>query len=314
MIPPGCGYCNVPLLFGYPRSIPVDIVYEEVKKLISMGVTRIVLSAPDFLDYGRDLMVYPEPLTNPREPPPNIDEIEKLLRRITSITEVLEGIVSISIENVKACLVNEYVAEVLGKYLKGSVIYIGLESADNELLQRIGRPSTVEECIKAIELLRRYGLRPYVYLMHGIPGETVESLRKTTRIVDDLERLGVEKIVLYRFRPLPGSAFEKAPKPLPAIYREGAKELYERVRLFNKNRKNLLLNKVLRVVVACSHPTKSGYLIAYPLHHGPVVLIRASKRFIGHVVDVKVEKVISERIVEGRLLYSRRRLPVDLTQ
>ncbi len=310
-IPPGCGYCNVPLLFGPPRSIPIDAIYREVRKLVELGATRIVLSAPDFLDYGRDLLVDPEPLTDPREPPPNIDEIERLLKTLTSIEQVADGVVSIAVENVKACLVNEYVAEVLGRYLRGSVIYIGLESGDNDLLRRVGRPCTVEECLRAIDLLRRYGLRPYVYLMHGIPGETDDSLRKSIEVVDKLENLGVEKIVLYRFRPLPGSAFEKAPRPLPAIKRPVARELYERVKMFNESRKNELVGKIVRVVIACPYPKKSGYLVSYPLYHGPVVLVRASRRFIGCIADVRIERVLSERIVEGKLLYTRRRLPIE---
>ena len=48
------------------------------------GVTRIVLSAPCFLDYGRDLLVEPEPLTDPRSPESNYNEIEKLLTAGTS--------------------------------------------------------------------------------------------------------------------------------------------------------------------------------------------------------------------------------------
>ena len=309
-IPPGCGYCNVPLLHGPPRSRSPDIIVSEVQELISLGVTRIVLSAPDFLDYGRDLLVAPEPLTDPRDPPPNIDYIERLLDRVTSIDEVREGVVAISIENVKPCLVNEYVAEVLGRYLKGSVVYIGLESGSNELLYRVGRASTVEDALRAIELLKKHGLRPYVYLMHGLPSETDNDIAKTISLIDSLVKLGVEHIVLYRFRPLPRSAFEAFAIPPPAIARKSTYELYIRIKEFNRSKKAELLNKVLRVVIACKHPKRRGYLVAYPLYHGPVVLIRASTRFIGAIADAKIINVISDRLVEGRILYVRRRVRI----
>jgi len=309
-IPPGCGYCSVPLLHGPPRSRNPDVIVSEIQELISLGVTRIVLSAPDFLDYGRDLLVAPEPLTDPRDPPPNVDYIERLLNRIASIDEVREGVVAISIENVKPCLVNEYVAEVLGRYLKGSVVYIGLESGSNELLYRVGRASTVEDAIQAIKLLRKHGLRPYVYLMHGLPSETENDIAKTISLIDSLVKLGVEHIILYRFRPLPRSAFEAFPTPPPAIARKSTYELYTRVKEFNMSRKTELLNKVLRVVIACKHPKKRGYLVAYPLHHGPVVLVRASITFIGAIVDAKITNVINDRLVEGRVLYVRKRVKI----
>ncbi len=310
-IPPGCGYCSVPLIHGPPRSRNPDVIEREVRELVELGATRIVLSAPDFLDYGRDLLVHPEPLTDPREPPPNIDYIEKLLHRLTSIDRVREGIVSLSIENIKPCLVNEYVAEVLGRYLKGTVVYIGLESASDELLERVGRPSTVEDAIRAIDLLRKHGLRPYVYLMHGLPSETDNDIYRSAKFVDALDKLGVEHIVLYRFRPLPRTAFGEFKPPPPAIARDSTRILYERVRKFNRSRKELLLGKILRVVVACKHPKKRGYLVAYPLHHGPVVLIRASSSFVGTIVDVRIVNVISDRIIEGKILYVRRRLRVN---
>ncbi len=307
-VAPGCGYCSVPSVHGPPRSRSIESIVSEVEKLLELGVTRIVLSAPDFLDYGRDLLVHPHPLTDPREPPPNIDVIEKLLSKLSALEPVLEGVACISIENVKPCLVNEYVAEVLGKYLKGTVVYIGLESGSDELLDRVGRPCSVSEAIRCIELLKKYGLRPYVYLMHGIPTETDDDVKKTVELVDLLEKIGVERIVLYRFRPLPFSAFEKAELPPPAIAKPSTRELYERVRKFNEARKRELLNRVIRAVIASSYPKKRGYVVAYPLLHGPTIVIRASRNYIGAVVDVKIVKVVSDRLVEGMLLRVRKRI------
>jgi hypothetical protein len=40
-------------------------------------------------------------------------------------------------------------------------------------------------------------------------------------------------------------------------------------------------------------------LVAYPLKHGPVVLIESPEHIEGRVIDVKVTGVASERIVRG---------------
>jgi len=301
-IPPGCGYCSVPLVHGPPRSRSVDSVVNEVRSLLNLGVTRVVLSAPDFLDYGRDLLVHPQPLTDPRDPPPNIDAIEELLRKVTTLPQVTEGTAAILIENVKPCLVNEYVAEVLGRYLRGTPVFIGVESGSDALLERIGRPSRVEECIKAIELLKRAGLRPYIYLIHGLPSETDYDLRRSLEFVARVRKLGIEKIVLYRFTPLPRTAFEGFPRPPPAVARSGARELYNAVTKLNRESKRTLLGKRLRVVIASTYPKKRGYLVAYPLRHGPTTLLRGSPRLIGAVCEAVIERIVSDRLVEGRIV------------
>jgi hypothetical protein len=40
-------------------------------------------------------------------------------------------------------------------------------------------------------------------------------------------------------------------------------------------------------------------LVAYPLKHGPVVLIESHQSLEGRVIDVKINGVISERMVCG---------------
>ncbi len=300
-IPPGCGYCSVPSLFGPARSKPLDDVVDEVRELIGLGVRRVVLSAPDFLDYGRDWLVKPEPLTDPRSPPPNLDAIESLLRKLTSISEVSSGEAYIMIENVKPNLVTEEVAEVLGKYLRGSPVNIGLESGHPRHHVALGRPSKVEEVFKAVKLLRRAGLKPYVYVIHGLPGEDREVVAETVKAVEKLWRLGAEKITLYRFTPIKGSAFESFSRPPPAV-KSIAKPLYDLVRRLNYEGKERLIGKVVKVVVVS---ILRRHLIAYTLPHGPVVKVRVEGKrgdLLGKVLKVRVVNALSDRVVEAEPL------------
>ncbi|MHA1862607.1 MAG: B12-binding domain-containing radical SAM protein, partial [Candidatus Thorarchaeota archaeon] len=50
-IPPGCGFCSVPGTWGPPRSRTTDVIVEEVRELLDLGVHRIVLESPGFLDF-----------------------------------------------------------------------------------------------------------------------------------------------------------------------------------------------------------------------------------------------------------------------
>lgn len=299
-IPPGCGFCSVPYMFGPPRSRSVESILTEIRGLIQFGAHRIVLSAPDFLDYGREKLVEPKPLTDPCYPPPNLEALETLLSELSEISQVANGDVVIMIENIKACLVNDDVAKLLGKYLKDTTIHIGLETGDNEFNERVfGKPITREHVINAVKLLSKYGLRPYIYLMYGFPLMNERVYKQTVNTVKELAKLPVEKITLYKYVNLPGTAFEHV---YPDITRAGnmIKYLRKLVNEFNKVKKNeFYSNKVIEVFLVYSN----GKYYGYPVKHGPVVFVRGitSKGFDGCRALVKVTDV-KERYVHGEFI------------
>lgn len=299
-IPPGCGYCSVPSLYGPPRSRSIQKIADEVRRLTSLGARRIVLSAPDLLDYGRDLLVEPEPLTDPRWPEPNYEELEGLLSTLTSIDAFQDGEASLMAENVKGCLVTEEAAEILGRYLEGTPINIGLETGSEEHSEMIGRPSMPKETLRAVERLRRVGLRPYVYFIHGLPGQSKESARLTVEAIDNSVRMGAERIILYRFQPLPMSAFGDHPAPPPANRDRNSSMIKRASEEANRRLKMDMVGKRLKVVLADPYQRNRRLRVAYPLKHGPVVLLEAGDGDVGDILEVAVTRVLSDRMVEGR--------------
>lgn len=298
-IPPGCAYCSVPHIYGPARSKPLDKVVDEVRDLVKVGLRRIVLSAPDFLDYGRDWLVKPKPLTDPRNPKPNIEAIEGLLGKLFSIPEISNGESYILIENIKPNLLNDDVAKLLGNYLRGSTVGIGLETGHNALHKALGRPSNVGEVIKAVKLLCNYGLKPHIYLIHGLPHENMESVSSTINAVKKLSKLSIEKFTLYRFTPLKDTAFEGFQKPLSAVKSKQAKELYSIVKRYNILFKKRLIGKSIKAVIV---GRKGPYLVSYPLPHGPVTYVKGGTEYVGKVVWVKFNKVLSDREMLGEII------------
>ena len=298
-IPPGCGYCSVPSLFGPSRSRSPELIEAEVRGLIRAGARRIVLSASDVLDYGRDLLVEPEPLTDPREPPANLKALEDLFRRVRSLPEVQKGDVVVMLENAKPCLVSPEVAELLGRFFEGTPINIGVETGSEEHSRALGRPSGPKEAIRAIRLLRKAGLRPCAYFIHGLPGQDEGTVQATLRAMEEAVRAGAEHIILYRFRSLPMSAFGDFPSAPPAARDPLSVKLVEKARALNEALKTRWLNRRVEVVVACPYPGREGYLVAYPMRHGPVVLLKGSEGLVGAVLTVRITGVISDRVVLG---------------
>jgi radical SAM superfamily enzyme YgiQ (UPF0313 family) len=303
-IPAGCGYCSVPELYGPARSRPLDVVVREVRELVRRGVTRIVLSAPDALDYGRDLLVDPEPLTDPCRPPANLDALRELLETLyTEVPELAAREAYLMIENVKACLVDERVAKLLGRYLKGTPVHIGAESGDDRLLAEIGRPAYTSDVARAVRLLSSEGLQPYVYFIYALPGETRESAERTVEFMEDLWRAGAYKITAYRFRPLPATAFEG----LATEVTEYSEMVKRKASELNVRSKVALIDATVRAVVAGYHRGK-GMLVAYPLPHGPVALLKGPRSLVGWLVELKIVDVVSDRMVEAVLVRKVKRL------
>jgi radical SAM superfamily enzyme YgiQ (UPF0313 family) len=298
-VPPGCGYCSVPSLYGPPKSRSAEKIAKEVEELLSMGVRRIVLSAPGFLDYGRDLLVEPNPLTDPRRPEPNYRAVEELLSRLSGMDRVTEGEASVMIENLKGELVTEKAADLLGLYLAGTTVNIGFETGSPRHSAQIGRASTPSENLEAVRRLKRAGLKPYIYFIHGLPGRDNETVEATVRSIRRSVRAGASRIILYRFQPLPMSAFHGSPGAPPVMKDSLSKRIYDEAFKANESLKEDLVGKMLRVVIAEAYDRDPRFHVAYPMLHGPVVLVEGAGGLEGEVAEIQVAGVVSDRMVRG---------------
>lgn len=301
-VPPGCGYCSVPSLFGPPKSRSAENIHEEVESLLREGVRRVVLSAPGFLDYGRDLLVEPEPLTDPRSPEPNYDALERLLSGLSELSPMAEGKASLMIENLKGDLVTERAAKILGQYLSGTPVNIGFETGSDIQSRQIGRSSTPRENLDAVRRLRKAGLKPYVYFVNGLPGQNEGTVKATVSAIDDSVAAGASRIILYRFQPLPMSAFQDLSRAPPAARDPLSGLVHDAAVKANSRLKKRLIGSRIRVVIAEPYSRDRRFHVAYPMLHGPVVLVEQAQGLEGEVVDVTVSGVASDRIVKGILV------------
>jgi len=307
-VPPGCGYCSVPSLYGPPRSRSVSHILEEVEELLEIGVRRLVLSAPDILDYGRDLLVEPEPLTDPREPEPNYDALEELLSTLTDLKPIRSGEASLMAENIKPSLVTERAAKLLGRYLRGTPINIGFETGSETHSRLLGRPSTPRECLRAIRRLRKAGLRPQVYFIHGLPGQSGETVEETVKAIWSSIEAGADWIILYRFTPLPMSAFAQMPKAPPAARDPLGNRLRENVLKANKMLKHRWIGRKLKAIIDGKYPKDRRFHVAYPMPHGPVILLKNADGLEGKTVEVTITSITSERVTKGIITHPSKRI------
>lgn len=90
-----------------------------------------------------------------------------------------------------------------------SQIHFGLESANDQTLQRIGKGITADKIGQALTLTKKAGLRTRVSVILGIPGDTKREIHET---IDFLELHRPNEVQFYALMPYPGSKWGDNPQ------------------------------------------------------------------------------------------------------
>ena len=172
-----CAYCAIPIITGRHVSRPMEDIIEEVRLLVSQGVTEIQLIAQDLTYYGVDLY--------------KKQSIAELVERISDVeglkwvrlhygypTHFPMDLLRVMRERDNVC-----------KYFD-----IALQHVSTDVLKRMRRNISKEETIELLRTIRREvpGIYLRTTLMVGFPGETDEDFEELVQFVKDMrfERMG----------------------------------------------------------------------------------------------------------------------------
>lgn len=89
-------------------------------------------------------------------------------------------------------------------------IKFGLESGSPKLLSAMNKKLDLHSFGKTLALTKQFGINNKVFLMHGFPGENMETTHQTIEFLNK-NRQYIDRAVLYQFTPLPGSYVYTAP-------------------------------------------------------------------------------------------------------
>lgn len=173
-----CTYCIIPKVRGNYRSVPMESLVNEAETLVENGAKELILVAQETTMYGIDLY-------GKKSLPLLLKELCKIdglefIRILYCYPEEMDDelIETIATEK-KVC-----------KYLD-----IPIQHACNRILGRMGRKTSKEELISAIQKLRQripeICLR--TTLITGFPGETAKEHKELMEFVKEMrfDRLGV---------------------------------------------------------------------------------------------------------------------------
>lgn len=171
-----CTYCAIPKIRGHFRSRAMADIIAEAEQLANRGVRELILIAQDTTRYGKDIG--------------------------TSLAELLEELVKI--EKIEWIRVHYYYTEAITKELIDTManhdkicnyIDMPIQHADNYILRRMARRTTVEEIEEKIAYMRKTLKNCYIRtsIIVGFPGETNEHFNNLYEFVKRtrFDRMGV---------------------------------------------------------------------------------------------------------------------------
>jgi len=82
------------------------------------------------------------------------------------------------------------------------MVSLGIETGDPDLLERLKPGLTIDRVRETVDRIRRTGLKVKGLFMAGLPGETPETLRRTSDLTISL---GLDEMNLAKFTPFPGA-------------------------------------------------------------------------------------------------------------
>ena len=189
-----CAFCIVPFARGASRSLPPEVVEDQVRRLVAGGHPEIVLTGVDLGNYGADL--------RPRA------SLAALLGRLL-------GVGGLRWLRLSSILPSYFTEDVLDIVTTAPTIaphfHVPLQSGSDRVLRLMRRPYTTATYRRVVDRLAaahpRLGLGADVIV--GFPGETEADFAATLALV---EALPLSYLHVFPYSVRPGTAAARLPE------------------------------------------------------------------------------------------------------
>ncbi|MBM7854470.1 ribosomal protein S12 methylthiotransferase [Desulfohalotomaculum tongense] len=273
-----CSYCAIPYIRGSYRSKPMEIIEQEVQKLVREGAKEVVLVAQDTTRYGYDL--YGEYL------------LAKLLRRLTKIP-------ALKWLRVMYCYPVYFTDELINTMARESKIckYVDLplQHAADKILKKMHRRGSVLEIKNLIAKLR--AAIPNITLrtsfIVGFPGETEEDFQQLLNFMEEIkfDRVGIFKYSAEEGTPAAGME-DQIDEAIKEERYHRAMKLQQRISLEKNEQK---IGQIIEVLTEGELAEEPGTYVGRSQADAPevdgLIYFKAGKLVHpGEIVEVKVTK------------------------
>jgi threonylcarbamoyladenosine tRNA methylthiotransferase MtaB len=203
-----CTFCIIPFGRGNSRSVPMDEVMAQARRLVANGYSEIVLTGVDITSYGANL--------------PDTPKLGTLVKNILKVVPDLQRLRLSSIDSVEA---DADLLDALANEVRLMPhLHLSLQAGDDLILKRMKRRHSRADAIAFCERVRR--LRPDVVfggdIIAGFPTETEAMFARSLDLIDEC---GLTQLHVFPFSPRPGTPAARMPQVERATIKERAHRL-----------------------------------------------------------------------------------------
>jgi threonylcarbamoyladenosine tRNA methylthiotransferase MtaB len=203
-----CTFCIIPFGRGNSRSVPMNVVVDQVRALVEAGHVEIVLTGVDLTSYGADLPSGPRLGGLVKQILRHVPEMRRL--RISSIDSIEAD------RDLLDTIANE---ERLMPHL-----HLSLQSGDDIILKRMKRRHSRRDAIDFCAQVRR--LRPGVAfgadIIAGFPTETNDMFARSLDLVAECD---LTFLHVFPYSSRPGTPAARMPPVAAEVIRDRAGQL-----------------------------------------------------------------------------------------
>ena len=206
-----CTFCIIPYGRGNSRSLPIDDVVAQARRLVGNGYREVVLTGVDITSYGTNL--------------PGTPRLGALVKRILKDVPELARLRLSSIDSVEA---DDALLDALANELRLMPhLHLSLQAGDDLVLKRMKRRHSRRDAIAFCERVRR--LRPDVAfgadIIAGFPTESEDMFSRSLDLIDEC---GLTQLHVFPFSARPGTPAARMPPLERSIVKERARRLREK--------------------------------------------------------------------------------------
>jgi len=207
-----CTFCIIPAARGPNRSVPLDQIVAQVKKLVAAGHLEVVLTGVDIAAYGSDTGLTDENGTG-------------LSTVIRAILKGVPDLARLRLSSLDPARLDDAFFDVLAHEPRLMPhLHLSLQAADNMVLKRMKRRHSVDDVRAVVERAR--AVRPDTVfgadLIAGFPTET-DAMFATT--LNNVEDMGLQYLHVFPYSTRPGTPAARMPQIPGDVAKRRAKML-----------------------------------------------------------------------------------------
>ena len=266
-----CSYCIVPYVRGRERSREPEAIVREVERLVSDGVSEVMLLGQNVNSYGKTLK---EPVT---------------FARLLKMLEPVEGLKRIRFMTSHPKDLSDELIETMAESRKiCHHLHLPLQSGSSRILKEMNRRYDKEKYLSLVEKIRKAipDISLTTDIIVGFPGETEEDFEET---LDVVEKAGYDTAFTFLYSKRTGTPAAEMENQVPE---EVAKERFNRllalVQKKGRERSSRFTGTVQEVLV--EEESKEKGIFTGRTQYNLLVHFPADESLLGKYVKVRLDE------------------------